>query len=438
MPVGSLRRGDSDYFLVTTPMTWQQAHGFAEAYGGHLPLLNDPSERDWLADRLAGSAPSDSARSSLWIGARRLAGKWQHVDGSPLATPPVGEGGFAALDADASLHARGDSDLHPFFIQWRRDGSNPASLRALLARTKSALENALPDPYPPGTVTLGDRHLLIVARAVDASEASELATLAGGHLMVPATPEEADWLASKPDAHAHPEGLWLGGSQNGGEWKWNSGEPWTFARWDPAKPPGEDETALRHLPGAGWRSSSPEAPASGFIIEWSRDAAAPSSPGAPGADELLAAARARLIPLEKQRDAALAANARTFTWNLDTWLRTNNKSEIARWQPRVAALKASVTGKRVPDQLPRAPGDNFSPRMLKVARDAATKQRSIDADFLAKAARIRDAQVARLRELAAEEERRGQPALARRRSDAADAAADLDSWLERITATPGR
>jgi hypothetical protein len=76
--------------------------------------------------------------------------------------------------------------------------------------------------------------------------------------------------------------------------------------------------------------------------------------------------------------------------------------------------------------------------MLKVARDAATKQRSIDADFLAKAARIRDAQVARLRELAAEEERRGQPALARRRSDAADAAADLDSWLERITATPGR
>jgi hypothetical protein len=438
MPVGTLTRGDSDYFLVTTPMTWQQAHGFADAYGGHLPLIADRDSLDWLAGHLAGSDPGDPARTSLWIGARRLAGKWQQVDGSPLATAPVGEGDFAALDDHASLHARDEGDLHPFLIQWQRDGSNPASLRAVLARTKAALESARPDPYPPGTLALGERHLLVVARAVDAAEARELATLAGGHLMIPATPGEADWLATGIDATAHPEGLWLGGRQNGGEWKWDSGEAWTFARWDPAKPPGDDEPALLHLPGAGWRAVDPAARASGFIIEWSRDSAAPSSPSTTeGADDLFATARARLLPLEKQRDAALVANARTFTWNLDTWLRTNNKSEINRWRPRIAALKATVRAHRVPEQLPRAPDDHFSPRMLTVARDAAAKQKSIDADFLAKAARIRDAHVARLRELAAEEERRGQPALARRRSAAADAAADLGSWLETITATPG-
>jgi len=439
MPVGTLTRGDSDYFLVTTPMTWLQANGFADAYGGHLPLVAERDTRDWLAGHLAGRTPGDPARSSLWIGTRRLAGKWQQVDGNPLATAPVGEGDFAALRGDASLHARGEADLHPFFIQWQRDGSNPASLRAVLARTKAALESARPDPYPPGTLELGERHLLVVARAVDAAEARELAALAGGCLMIPATPEEADWLATGIDAQAHPDGLWLGGRQNGGEWKWDSGEAWTFARWDPAKPPGEDETALRHLPGAGWQASDPAAKTSGFIIEWSRDAATSSPlPAAESADTLFTAARSRIRPLEEQRDAALAANARTFTWNLDTWLRTNNKSEIARWQPRVAALKASVRDKRVPDQLPRTPGNHFSPRMLKVARDAATKQRSIDADFLAKAARIRDAQVARLRELAAEEERRGQPSLARRHGAAAEAAADLASWLEQISATPGR
>jgi hypothetical protein len=432
MPVGTIRRGDSDFFAVTTPMTWQQAHGLAEAYGGHLPLAGDPATTGWLAERLAEAAATDHERSALWIGARSHGGKWHGIDGAPLSPAPAGDGDFAALGADGVLRARDANQRHTFFLQWRRDGSNPASLRAVLARTKASLESGAPS-YPPDTVADGDRRLLVVAKSVNATEARELAELAGGHLMVPATPAEADWLAGKITT-GFPQGLWLGARRHDDEWNWDSGEAWTFARWDPARPPGSD-SALVHLPGAGWRSADPAAPASGFIIEWSRDAAsAASTPPVDRTAELLEKSRPPLAAAAARRDAQLKANARTFAWDLDVWLRTNNKGEIDRWRPRIEALKTRVQGNRVPTELPEHPNRAMSERMLKIARDCRDKQKAIDAEFLAQAARIRDAYAARLRELAAAEDQRGQPDLARRHAAAAAATADLQAWLSGIGA----
>ncbi len=430
MPVGTLRRGSSDFFLVTTPMTWTQANGFADAYGGHLPLPGTPEDLAWLAGQLAATAPADPARSSLWAGARKHGEQWHGIDGSELESPPAGEGGFAAIGPDGALQARGDADRHPFFIQWQRDGSNPASLRSVLARTKASLETPAPS-YPPGTLTDGERHILILSRATNADEARELAEIAGGHLMVPATPAEAIWIQHEAGGTAFPKGLWLGATLNDAEWQWDSGEPWTFARWDPAAPPGEG-TALLLMPGTGWQAADPAAEASGFIIEWSRDAAATPAPAAPAEspDDLLEKTRKLLAAADKERDAELAANARAFVFNLDAWLRTNNKSEMDRWKPRVEALKTGLAGHRFTDKLPKRPNNEYSERMLSIARGCLNKQNTIDAAFLAKAGRIRDAYTARLLELAAAEEQRGQPALAGRHKTTAEAAADLDNWLE--------
>jgi hypothetical protein len=429
MPVGTLRRGESDFFLVTTPMTWTQANGFADAYGGHLPLAADASDLGWLAEQLAATAPTDPARSSLWIGARKHADQWHRLDGPPLASPPAGEGSVAAMDTTGTLHARGDEDRHPFFIQWQRDGSNPASFRSVLARTKASLESPAP-AYPPGTVTDGARHLLIVPRTITAADARELAELAGGHLMVPATPNEAIWIAHEATGTAFPKGLWLGATLHDAEWQWHTGEAWTFARWDPATPPG-DGTALLLMPGTGWQPADPSTETSGFVIEWSRDAATPAAPAtsADGPAELLEKSRKVLVAANKQRDTELAANARTFVFNLDAWLRTNNKGETARWKPRIEALKARVVDNRIPTGLPKRPNEDFSERMLKIAQGCLDKQNFIDADFIIKAGRIRDAYAARLTELATAEEKRGQPALARRLKANAGAAANLDDWL---------
>lgn len=430
MPVGTIRRGDSDFFAVTTPMTWRQAHRLADAYGGHLPLAGDPETLRWLAERLAETTATNPERTALWIGARSHGTLWHGVDGAPLATAPDGAGGFAAIDAAGTLHARGDTVRHPFFIQWHRDGSNPASLHSILARTGSSLESGTPR-YPPDTLVVGDRKLLIVSKSVNATTARELADLAGGYLMVTATPDEADWLA-RTIATGFPKGLWLGARRHGEEWRWDSGEAWTFARWDPTRPP-SDESALVHLPGAGWRSADPASPASGFVIEWSRDAAsAAPPPPVDGTADLLEKSRPPLAAAAARRDAQLKSNARTFVWNLDVWLRNHNKSDLARWRPRVEALKARVRNHRVPADLPKHPNGAISESMLTIARDCRDKQKAIDTEFLSQASRIRDAYAARLRELAAAEEQRGQPDLARRYTATAEAAADLNAWLRSI------
>jgi hypothetical protein len=428
MPLGTFRRGDSDFFLVTTPMTWAQANGFADAYGGHLPLASRSDDLGWLASQLAAAAGTDPMRSSLWVGGRLHADLWHSTDGSPMASPPAGEGGFAAIRADGTLHARSDADRHPFYIQWQRDGSNPASLRAVLARTKASLD--LPAPFfPPGTITDGERRILIVPRAINATAARALADAAGGHLMVPATPAEADWIARETADAPYPKGIWLGATLDDAEWHWDTGEAWTFARWDPAAAQGVG-TALLLLPGAAWQAADPATEASGFIIEWSRDSATPAPPP-PGEshDDILARSRELLAAADKQRAAELAENARNFIWTLDVWLRTNNKGDLARWKPRVEALKARLNANRVPDKLPAAANSDFSDRMLKIARSCLDKQRNLDAGFALKAGRIRDAYAARTLELAAAEERRGQPLLARKLTATAEAATDLEAWL---------
>jgi hypothetical protein len=428
MPLGTLRRGDSDFFLVTTPMTWAQANGFADAYGGHLPLASRSDDLGWLASQLAAATPTDPARSSLWIGGRTHADQWHSTDGSPMASAPAGDGGFAAIRADGTLHARGDADRHPFYIQWQRDGSNPASLRAVLARTKASLDGPAPS-YPPGTVSDGERRLLIVSGSTPATDARELASTAGGHLMVPATPAEADWIDREIAADKYSKGVWLGATLNDAEWKWITGEAWTFARWDPAAVHGEG-TALLLVPGAGWRPADPATEASGFIIEWSRDSAAPAPPPTGEThDDILAKSRDLLAAADKERASELEENARNFVWTLDIWLRTNNKGDLARWKPRVEALKARLNANRVPGKLPEAPNSEFSERMLKIARGCLEKQNALDAVFLAKAGRIRDAYAARLLQLAAAEEQRGQPVLARKLTATADAAGDLEAWL---------
>jgi hypothetical protein len=432
MPVGTLRHGDSDFFLVTTPMTWAQANGFADAYGGHLPLASRPDDLGWLASQLAAAAPTDPARSSLWIGGRTHGDVWHSLDGEAMASAPAGEGGFAAIRADGTLHARGDAERHPFYIQWQRDGSNPASLRAVLARTKASLESPAP-AYPPGTLADGDRRLLLVTRTANASDARDLAEIAGGHLMVPATPAEADWLDRKITGDAYPKGLWLGASLIDAEWHWDSGEAWTFARWDPAAAPG-DGTALLFLPGGGWQAADPATESSGFIIEWSRDSAAPSPPPPAGesTDDLLTKARDFLAAADKQRAEDLAENARSFTWHLDAWLRTNNKGDLARWKPQVEALKSRVRDHRVPGHLPPGPNKSFSDRMLKIARSSLDKQGTIDAAFYTKAGRIRDAYAARLLELAAAEKERGQLQLALKLEATAESAGDLKAWVDLV------
>lgn len=436
MPLGTKRRGDSDYLLVTTPMTWHEAAAFAEDHGGHLAVVTAEEDVTWFTQITSDETP-------FWIGAGRAGrGDWIMVDGSdwPLAKAPGGAGSFAALDPIGLLRARKANDLYPFVIQWQRDGSNPATLSTMLGRTRESLENPTPI-FPPGTIGLDARHFLLIPRAIDRRQALQLAEQAGGLLAVPASRDEASRLAELAAEANAPLGLWLGASRSGAIWKWDTNETWEFAEWASDADQENGGSAMVLVPGKGWKDADPEQIASGLIIEWSSDfkaaQAKPEEIAQVGSDmgalkvkaaELINAAR-------KEHHERLAANARTYVWDLNVWLRGLKKSEADKWTTHVDELKKLIVRDRVPvpNQFGPESTIELSIQMAKICAYGDKKQNEYDVELESKLTRIRKAYLTRLNKSATTAEQSGQAALAREIREQMSAADDLSSWADSLT-----
>lgn len=447
MPVGTVRHGESDFLLIPTAMTWQQAAAFAQAHGGSLPLIAAEEDVTWLSSKVPAQAVAGNNDSALWVGAGRSGrNAWASVDATPWKLKaPAGTGLFLAVDDLGLVRVRKQEDRYPFLIQWQRDGSNPADLAAVLKRTRESLSQPVP-VFPPGTVAYEARHLLVVLREVTATQAAEFAESAGGHLAVPASRDEAGWLAEHVASVSADDGLWIGGTHDSGEWKWSTGETWSFANWEEGFP-AEEGDGLLIAPGKGWRDADVSATASGFIIEWSSDrenaAAVPVKPrpstGAsedlPALAELNAKTRQLLAGIDKKRQDDLTKNAKAFVSNLDTWLRRQKGSAQEQWGDDVTALKLLVRGNRVPQSLEGETEVSLSEDMAKYCLEASTKQQTIDAEFEASATKLRDAYVAQLKKEATKATEAGQAGIAKGIESKATAAGMLAAWLEEMGVT---
>ena len=437
MPVGAARHGSTDFLLIPDPMTWQEAAEFAAAHGGHLPLVNGTDDLSWIENLVPDDLEDE--QKALWIGAGRSGrDSWALVDGTPwpLEKKPVGSGQFLAVNDVGTVKVKDAKDRFPFVIQWQRDGSNPASLEAVLERTRESLDKPVP-LFPPGTLAYEARHVLVVLHEATFDEAVELAELAGGHLAVPASRDEAGWLDDQIAGVSAADGLWIGGVLDGTEWKWSTGEAWSFAHWADGYPTSDGSTLLV-FPGQGWKDADSEEHASGFIIEWSNDresasAAPPVNRNPSKGGDLISKSRTLLAGLEKERQAKLADNAKKLVSDLDTWLRRQNGSENTRWSPEVESIKLLIEGNRVPEKIDRDTGIRLSPDMAKFCQYAVTKQKEHDAKFTAAATNIRDAYVARLTSAREDAETRGQAELVKALDEQIEEAADVEAWVESLS-----
>ena len=182
----------------------------------------------------------------------------------------------------------------------------------------------------------------------------------------------------------------------------------------------------------------------GLIIEWSNDAeravgsegegeieTAGDTSSLEGLNEMASTALERAI---KDRDDKLAANARTFGWDLNVWLRGLNGSDTAKWKRHVEALQNMVEDDRVPKPDDLDDGDQrikLSPRMAKVCQYGYQKQQEILLTHESVIDRIRDAYVDKVNEAAAAAKAKGQDGLANNlRRASSDASDDLDGWVE--------
>ncbi|WP_193212677.1 protein kinase domain-containing protein [Luteolibacter marinus] len=440
MPVGAIRRGNTENLLIEEPMTWQEAGEFAEAHGGHLPLVTTEEDLSWLSSLVPEEPVEGNNESALWIGAGRSGrDSWSLVDGSlwKLEKKPVGAGQFVAIDINQVIRVRKGEDRYPFVIQWQRDGSNPASLESVLARTKESLGEAVPS-FPPGTLAYDSRHVLIVLHEATADDAEGYASIAGGHLAVPGTRDEAGWLSDQVTSVKAGDGLWIGGVLDDKVWKWTTGETWDFALWEDGYPQ-SNGTAMTIHPGKGWQDADPSSLASGFIIEWSNDSAAadaappaPRKPGSPAAS-WIAKSRKYLGEQEKDRQKKLADNAKKLEGDLERWLRRLGKaSEITRWTPEVESVKQLIEDNRVPEKVGKDSGIRISAEMSEILEGAAAEQKKIDGDFMNKAMNARDHFIGYIKEERDGAEGRGQSEIVKELDQLIEEAQDLEAWIQAI------
>lgn len=280
-PGGSWDLGKSDkkYYFVKKPLSWRNARKFAEDHGAHLATVSDDQELSTLQSKLPGGTP-------VWLGGG-ITGptSWGWVDGIPWnlsSKPSDPTGRYLILTTSGSLRAIPGNREEAFVLQWHSNGRNPGSLGAQLARLKNSLEDDV-TLYPPGTLTQGERHFLIQEEQVNWKKAVSLAENAGGHLAVPASKAENDFLQQVVNT-IFPSGttVWLGGHYTQNSWHWLTGETWIHSAWSPSSKPFEpSHTALCLLNGdqAGWSIADPSTKvAAAYIIEWSSDHKSPPAP----------------------------------------------------------------------------------------------------------------------------------------------------------------
>ena len=435
MPLGTERRGDSDFFYVAQPMTWSDAAWYAERFGGHLAIPTSPEDISWLGQK----APPEGG---VWIGAGKSGrNEWSFVDGTlwKLTPLPRGTGTHVGINKLGLVKGLDSKHLHPFLIQWHRDGANPASLAAALQATRESLSQANPI-YPPGAEAFENRHYFFVSRPLAWRDAVELAEKSGGHLAVASDKAEAGYLAQFADSLIAPDGIWLGGFLQDKSWAWITGEPWKIAPWAGGVAPDKKASALLIRPDKGCEAQPLTALASGLIIEWStdRDASA-ATPQANPVDSgnigsLAERAKQLIVAADKKRTERLAANVRSFSWDLDLWLRGLPKNEQSNWQLPVAKLKAALRNSRIPTALPQ--GSGIAPRMAAIAASYAEKQEQIDTTFLADADKLRVAYLAKLKEAVPAAEQAGKADLAALLRDAYKQASDNETWIRSMGIDP--
>jgi serine/threonine protein kinase len=287
LPIGTIKKEKSAFFLHSTPMSADDAHSFAEASGATLAVAQSGEELAFLRD----SFPSEKA---FWIGASDagLEGKWYWIDGSPVATSLWASGApddqsttsregqdFAALTPEG-LQDFARPDKNRPLLEWKLSGLNPGTISAQLERTAASMAAKRSPIFPTATFEFKGSRYLLYQHWYGHQQASAVATRGGGHLAVLSSQEEANFLAGYLDTVLKPEeGCWFGGTRNEASrqiWQTPTGEIFSFHKWLPDEPNDveEEENSLEYRHSAeggsrGFKDASNRSPNRYLLIEWS-------------------------------------------------------------------------------------------------------------------------------------------------------------------------
>lgn len=421
MPVGTLRIGDSDFLLVAKQMTWNEAAVFAEEHGGHL----------LTSTQVLSQLPKDFADGkSFWIGAGWNGSSWSLLDGGKMDGAPEGTGTHAIVKGDGKIAAADGGDRYTFVIQWRTDGSNPGKFVTQLGKTRASLTKGSPF-FPAGTILEGGRRFLHVSRKATWEEAIAYAKDGGGNLMVVSSDDEAALLKKLVSKFKRNEFIWLGASLEGLYWKWVTGETWSNAQWSDSDAATEDGVALAVGSKSEWDPKDRDESASGFIIEWSEDAAKATKANeelGKDVEELVSRAKDLVEVATEKRKAAHTANDDKLKWDLNGYIKTMNKSGQDQWSPVIEHIKGYVGDDRIVSEQMEEDDMTVPQDMARFILYHGRKQGEIDTQYTAELDKIREAFVTKLTGIRDTEKKAGQIKAVQEHEELLEDAEDLDTW----------
>jgi len=409
-PVGTVKGEKAAYFLLTKNMTWDEANHFASQHGANLALLPTTGDLAWFHENFKTPGP-------VWIGASDsgFENKWFWNDGSDVDTKlwvenspddrttdnPNGEDFGAISPETPQLEDHHRLQKFPALLEWKLDGSTPASLDAQLARTGEALNNKRTPIFPSGTYNVGGSRFLLVKKGVSWDEASLIASNAGGHLAVPSNDKEASFMAlTLKSALADRGSCWIGGKRDESLpeiWKYVTGEAFTFITWLEGQPDNDEENenylVIRKEGDALGANDEDRngTDTNHFFIEWSVPALR-NMPRASANDlddsELLAA-------LEELRDKIRGRHGREYRkfrrkyddvvqdFLKDTITAINNQERLPA--PIKAGLveevKKYLEKNELPKTLPPGAPERLKRKLTDAQEEAKTLQKEYEEDF---------------------------------------------------------
>ncbi len=439
MPKGTKRRGELDYLLIKDKMRWDRALEFAEKFGAHVAFPTSQDDLPFFTEMLTDE-------ETIWLGCGKSGrDEWFLIDGNawPIEKKPSGAGHYATLSFLGLVQSSTSEKENSFILAWYRDGSMPHTLERILEKTRKSLDDQNPQ-FPPGALIFGSRVFLPLLREVNFADAQKLANAAGAHVSSLSTEEESIWVDDTLPSGLTEHGLWLNGKLKAGEWKWGTGEKWSFANWSKEDDQNEDEdaTQLAVLPSKGWIKADPSDKLDGVLLEWSKDpvsgaqeAISTDANGIKDYSALNTKATSLIATAKKTRDEDHAKNIKQFNWDMDVWFRTLKPSDQALWKQIFETVKTKCSEKIIPaDQFANADGE--IPEIHKSISDihiyCLQKQAKIDAAYTAQVTKIRDAYVGKIKEFGSAAKSSGQTQLVEKLKGFLEDAEDLEAWAESL------
>ncbi len=232
------------YYISTYDVTWSEAVAACEQNNGHLVTISSQEENDYIANEIR--QVSDLAAINypfhVFIGMSDAdqEGTWRWMNGEPM---------FYTNWSPNEPNNLGDEDCAMMFLYTdERFGKWNDCLPTVTGRFVLEIEAESDDSSPvPGFTELGffNGHTYYISnQPLPWMEANTACSLRGGYLATITSMEENDFIANAasqvtPDPQIqNPSYVFFGMTDmdSEGVWRWVTGEPWTFSRWNIGEP----------------------------------------------------------------------------------------------------------------------------------------------------------------------------------------------------------